>query len=364
MRRLLLLALAVVSTPAFANYKSEYASYRQALETGDIVGARRHGEAAWRDAEREIGDSRDTARLAFNYAELVVIDSPKMAREPYEHAQAIAKKIETGLNSEDIAAGLAYAISADASDDKLARRQLEAALEARRTAKLPASTVSGYGWLSLSRAALAGKNFERAIVFADRSVADATEASKYEKRLMRTALVIDGIAHVASPVARQRDYIRAATLFDRSFPLFPPQKDIDNFDRLLALGLSWSATIRAVAATNDLAEVKKSTFHDSPNLSDDVRWTTPQVGCAEINWKVQPSPKYPERARNRQQIGAILVGYDVAGDRIDRAIILADQTNSEFGDVTIEAMKHWIAASPVEEACSKNLLKIALFYLK
>lgn len=367
MRRLSLLtfALAVMSTPAFADYKSEYACYRQALDAGDAAGARQHSEAAWRDAEKEIGDSRDTARLAFNYAELVVIDSPKMAREPYEHAQAIAKKIETGLNSEDIAAGLAYAISADAPEDKSARQQLETALEARRTAKLPASTVSGYGWLSLSRAALSSGDLKRAADLADRSVADADaiEASTYDKPLMRTALVTDGVAHIAPPGAQEKDWDRAAVLLDRAFPLFPTQKDIANFDRVFASGLAWRQVINLHRRVKGGTRAVVSTSsQEILSLIKAVKWEEPRNNC-EIRWKNFVSPKYPEKAKAENMMGVVLVGVDFAGDRVGRIIVLAEPNKSGFSEAVVTASAQWVTEVPVEGACANNDLLFADFWI-
>lgn len=48
---------ALVSGPAAADHESEYRAYMAALDAGDIATALELGEAAWRAAETQLGDT-------------------------------------------------------------------------------------------------------------------------------------------------------------------------------------------------------------------------------------------------------------------------------------------------------------------
>lgn len=362
-----------IATPALADYRSEFASYRNALKDGDYDKASLHGEAAWRAAEKELGDHKLTAILAFNYAELVVIHEPAKACAPYERAKAISQKLDTGLIAEDIESGIALCeASAATSASPAQRRRLDVALSARREKKLPATPVSAHGHLLLARTEKFLAPMRR---YADSALADAEAlgGANYDKSLLRSALVYAGISRVSGGQHSPLEVTQAVGLFDRAFPLFPPQVDIDSFDRLLAAALSFRSSLSAIARSADEApqtgtrlmqgDIARALKRAEANASDRdtwVRWQSDRPTC-NLEYAKMQAPEYPSAALAGLQIGTILIGYDVRGTTIDRAIVLSDQFESGFGDAAVKAMKKWALSKPASVECEKNHLMYISF---
>lgn len=365
--------MAMLGTPAGADYRAEYKAYTIALKAGDYPKAAEHGEAAWRQAEQELGESKTTAILAFNYAELVVTRSPERAREAYERAKAMSAKIETGLVPAEIEAGLALCDLALRPDEKSARA-LEDVLKARRAQGLKASPVSAHGYLMVAQNSRSKRRTRDA---ADSAIVDADEigGAAYSAPLLRQALVIAAIVRVTDKPLDAVDVKTAVALFDRAFPLFPPQKSIDAFDPLLATALSYRQSLGAIARSYDigaptgirsvqpnLGRALKEAMADAEDTDDWVRWVPPHTSC-KFEGKIT-IPSYPKDAVSDSRVGAILIGYDVRGTRVERALILADQSGSGFGEATIMAMKDWERDAPAPPECEKDQLIYVSFAIR
>jgi tetratricopeptide (TPR) repeat protein len=366
----------LLSAPlAHADYRSEYAAYNKALAAGDYSGAAKHGEAAWRAAETELGEHKSTAVLAFNFAELVVIGEPRRAIEPYQLARALSQKMPTGLVIQDIDAGLAYAAFALALDEKQRRNALETALDDRRAKGLPASSVSAYGWLLLR--AYEAKNNDRAtaLTFADRALADAEAMGEpRDDLLMRSALVGAAVSRL---VLRSRDaqsVTEAVQYLERSFGLFPPQVDIDTFDPLLAQAIVWRNSADALAATEGLKFRTGSRLPVGDDyarairegrLQEETPWfvwrDAREIECAPVEWATQTPAKFPSKASDRSILGAALVGYDMSGDRVSRTVVLGESYASGFGAAAAKAVKTWKTKAPVAPECAKNHVAVTRF---
>lgn len=369
----MLLAM-LAAGPALADHRSEYKAYMTALDAGDHAEAARRGEAAWRAAEVELGESPATAILAFNYAELIVVAEPAKAIEPYARVKEIASKVETGIAGEDIEAGLAFATFAVDRTDRDGGRRLEAALNARRAKGLPATRLSGYGWLLLAgrRSAVGDVNGSRR--FADFAIADA-EAMRpaVNKELLRTALVLGAIARVAGRQHTEEEVYQAVKLFARAFPLFPPQKDIDSFDRTLAIALAWRYSVNALALSQqssvagNLGEDLSKALREAAGGDDGtqwVRWAEPRPKMCLFLWASQPNAKYPAAASNRSIVGTALIGFDVSGLAVERAVVLADIYKSNFGRAALKSVKRWTLAKPASERCRKNNLAFFIYHFE
>lgn len=379
MRALLLsLALILAAPAAHADHKSEYSAYRKALAAGDYFGAATHGEAAWRAAEKELGDTKTTAILAFNFAELVVINEPAKAVEPYSRARAISEKTKTAIAMEDIAVGSESAAFVLAPENKQRRIALEATLEARAAKKFPPSPVSVYGWILLCQFENRADDTPAALRYADRALADANAlGASAEKRLLRTALVYAGVLRVSIRTRNEESVGEAVQYLERSLRYFPPQKSIDEFDPLLARAIVWRAIVDALAKSTEEQEPetrilgkKTPDFQKAIDRASDpgqlnrVSWLNGQkTDCPAIAWEVMTKPKYPPAARRQGQIGASLIGFEMDGARVKRAVVLADSYETGFGAAAVDAMKTWVAKSPVPAECARNQTVVVVYSL-
>ena len=77
-----------------------YAAYQDALAEGRSDDAVRAGQATWRAAETEWGESRETGVLAFNIASLLVRLS--RSEEAIEPARRALELSENGVAAEDV----------------------------------------------------------------------------------------------------------------------------------------------------------------------------------------------------------------------------------------------------------------------
>lgn len=379
MRTLLATAaiFALLSSPASADYKSEYQTYSSAIASGDTAGALSHGEAAWRAAETELGDVQTTAVLAYNFGRLASMYSAQKAIEPFGRALEIAAKVDTGLNRADIALRLAEArVIADPSNTELAQAlagSLKAAPEDEGTLDARAR-----GWRTLAAFEIAIGDYNSAMSSADQAVALAQSVKPLDKRLLREALNSAGVARVVGSSHRQKHLLDAIDLLDRALDLFPSQESIDGFDRLYADTIAWRLSIRTFASSLPKSGSRPGSGVDPEKLlraaskfdaDSMVKWRMERPAFCKVDriedvWSERKPPKYPTPARNDGNVGTILIGYDLNATGVERAIILADFSAAGFGDAAVESMKDWKLASPQPEECRKNRLMYFTFYLR
>lgn len=374
-------ALLAVS-PAFADYKSEYKDYKAAIESRNLEKALEHGEAAWREAETEIGETTTTAVLAYNYAMLAAFAEPAKAIEAFDRAIAIAQK-----NGDPGAIPLQEAllrraearVRVDLENGALAK-DLEALLDAADPADEALVEAQALGWRTLAMFQIRSRQFNRAKVTADSGVALASRLDPPDRRLQREILFLAGLARVAGDFRTETDVIEAIALFDRSAQLFPPQKDIDHFDPLLAQTVAWRQSVKALAESYGSTPTIKSgsrlpdgedlkAAYEQANarssLEDEFYWETPHPdGCVAPDiWSERKPPSYPPRALRKGSIGAILVGYDVDGTGVTRTVVLADFAEAGFGAAAVESMKDWRLKPGLDPACWKNKITIFMFVI-
>jgi hypothetical protein len=239
----------VLTTPAAADYKSEYKAYVAALDAGDYKAALNHGEAAWRQAETEIGGNATTAILAYNYAILAADVYPARGVEAFNRAielaetsafagaiplqEALMRRAETRVRAEP--------------DNDAFTKDLEALLSAADADDATMIEAQAMGWRSLAAIRIREKKPDRARKAADASVALFAKLDPPDPRLQREALFLAGMARIAGDIRTEQDVAEAIVLFDRSASLFPPQRDIDLFDPLLAQAIAWRQSVKALA---------------------------------------------------------------------------------------------------------------------
>ncbi|MEX0644872.1 MAG: hypothetical protein WD076_06160, partial [Parvularculaceae bacterium] len=166
-----------------------------------------------------------------------------------------------------------------------------------------------------------------------------------------------------------------------AFPLFPPQKDIDHFDPLLARAISWRRSINAISSSvgadvkirpgsrlptgEDLATAYKRAMENNSE-DDEYTWETPNPEhCPKENiWAERKPPSYPRSAINRWYVGAALVGYDLNDVGVERTVIIADFESAGFGAAAVKSMTKWRLVEPLPTECWKNYVTTFMFVIK
>ena len=362
-------------SPAAADYRAAYRAYTAAMEAGDYAAAEREAENAWRLAETELGDNPNTAVLAVNYAQLVAESAPAKAAEAYERALALAEKGVSDLDPDDLKlrARLARFYAAPAGKGEAEAEALAAALAAYRAAGGPPSHESAHASLRLATDAAAkggDRNLEKAASLADAAAADARALDRADTRLLREALTIAGVARTARRERKAEDIAEAVLLLDEAISLYPPQRAIDAFDPELGYVLAWRAAVGAVANSlggaprvstgtripegENLKLALEQAARRSPYSDSGVKWAQPHPETCEINWEKREPAEYPRIKLRSGDIGSAVIGYDLEGTRVVRAVILGEV--GDFGEASRKAALAWTLAEPVAPECARNLI--------
>lgn len=372
-------ALLTIS-PAFADYKSEYRNYKAAIEAQDFDKALEHGEAAWREAEEEIGETTTTAILAYNYAMLAAPSDPARASEAFARAIAIAQKSENAgaIPLQDAIVRLAEARSRTDPDSSALAEELQRTLDAADPNDASSMEAQAIGFRTLAAFHILSKKYKRAQSAGDRGEALASRLNPPDPRLHREILFLAGLSRIAGDLRTELGVYEAVALFDKSFGLYPPQKDIDHFDPLLAQAIAWRQSVKALANSYGSTpaiplgsrlpsgEDLKAAYERADarsNIDDEFYWETPHPDiCNPAGmWRERKPPSFPARALRKGSVGAILVGYDLDGKGVARTVVLTDFTEAGFGDAALASMKDWRLNPGVGQACWKNLISIFLF---
>lgn len=373
---------AIAASAAAADYKSEYKAYDSAIAEGDLDGALAHGEAAWRQAEAALGETTTTAVLAYNYAVLAATADPAKALEAFDRAIAIAQKSgnEGAIPLAEAQLRRAEARLRSDFENKTFARELETFLSTFNSSGDDAIEAQASGWRTLAAAEIGFKKFDRAKAAADNGTAIAARLNPPMPRLQREILFLAGLSRIAGDIRKEEDIIEAIVLFDRAAQLFPPQKDIDHFDPLLAQIIGWRQSVGALANSygstpriktgtrlpdgEDLKSAYELAISRSA-LEDLYKWETPVPPVCNTNdiWSERKLPPYPKSAARSRIIGAILVGYEVDGVGVVRTVVLTDFSEAGFGDAAVASMKKWRLKPDLDPACWKNNITIFTFIL-
>lgn len=378
MRQSALLILTVLcaaaASGAAADYKSEYKAYNAAIAEGDVDKALDHGEAAWRQAEDALGETATTAILAYNYAVLVAAIDPSKSLEAFDRAIKIAEA--DGGHSISLKEAILRRSEARVRsnyENNAPIEELDALLMTADSSDATMSEAQVLGWRTLAVARIGSRKYAQAKVAADTGAAIAARLDPPAPVLQREILFLAGLARVAGVNRTEEEVYEAVVLFDRTTQLFPPQKDIDHFDRLLAKTIAWRQSLGALADSyGSIPTIKtgsrlpdgedlKSAYERAnarSSVDKQYSWETPPPAiCAQqLSWRERKLPKYPRSAIVKGSIGAILIGYDVNGIGVERSVILADFASAGFGAAAVESMKDWRLEPGSDPACWKNLV--------
>ncbi len=345
------LACAVLSGVAQADYRSEFKAYQQAFAAGDIAGALRHGEAAWRAAEAELGDQSQTAVLAYNYAFLAVGYTPSKAVEPYRRALELTRKGVGPLDVHDVALGLAEVELLLDLDDKAKAKALEKAISEWKAAGAnPVANAAG-ALKMLATYEFRNRNYKAARDLSDDSIDYYKTAADSDPEALAESLIISGAARFTPQNRKTIDLVEASIRLNEAISLFGPQRDIDTFDRRLAQAVTFRATVEALAKSldpnylgetgsrisspttlekeyNRLMEKRAS---DEEKFKAGWRWATPKPDYCSKPFDVERvPPKYPKELEKRLGVGSTMIGFDTNENKIIRTVILSDISGGPF----------------------------------
>ena len=76
-----------ISAEAQESYKKHFSAYQAAHASGDMVTARQEAGAAWKAAEKDLGNDKLTGILAYNYGSIMILHTPEEAVKPLQRAR-------------------------------------------------------------------------------------------------------------------------------------------------------------------------------------------------------------------------------------------------------------------------------------
>ena len=241
----LLLACLFAGTAAAAEarYLTEFSAYQAAFKQGRIADSLTHGKAAWRAAEVELGDSAETAVLAYNYARVAFRfeNSAADARSAYERVLILSEAGIGSFRSDDLRIALAetnLSLQADQAETVL---RLEQLLWERRRAGLAATELSAHAWKSLAMAELQQLERLSAAHHADIAALEAESLQPLDVDLASEAYLLSAIARLSDRhCAGNPDQIRAAIGgLERTIALTSPQLHNNTLASRQATALEW-----------------------------------------------------------------------------------------------------------------------------
>jgi hypothetical protein len=341
----------------------EYRAFREALAAGNGEAARSHAQAAWQAAETGLGDHRDTALLAYNYGRLIVFYDTVNSLVPLRRVNELQASGTADVSAVELRMYLDYAGFATGGFKQRQAKQLRKSLEAFEEDRGASSPDAASIWLRLAAADIAAQQYRNALKSATRAEAAIVSALPDQPRELAEAILIAGIARLV-PHPRTIDDVQTAhNEFGRAHRLFPPQKDIETFDLLLAQILAWDGA--ATAALKSLGE------QDYPRPEDDAIGESgplpkmfeyqldESMDCAKVKWLERRSPQFPRSALLSGSIGAVIVGFRLGDDLTVRdARVLAEVPSARFGESALRTMAQWRAKELPGDgpACHENLV--------
>lgn len=373
-KRVLFVAL-TASMAAFANpgaaaaqaYLDEYKAYMRAIEDKDAEAATAHAYAAWQAAEADLGGSKLTATLAYNYGQFVLFTDTAAARAALERADELRASGVADLPLLELDLYLSFAQLTESNNTRRSRQALRGALEKYVASGVPESEDTSRMWLALANAEMLDQKFKDAFETAQRAEKAIIEATPANRQRRADAMMTQGVSLIADPKVIAKDLLTANQILIRAARLFPEQTSIRTFDPKLAAILAWNqaagSKFRTVANFQDdaaetymgthvkLAEPTESELADPEkfhafDLNACIKRVVPKEGCGAGFTKRTP-PRYPDYAIRKGYVGAAIVGYDLdATGSIVNAFVMAEAPAMTFGKYAVESMQQWEMAAP------------------
>jgi hypothetical protein len=230
-------------------YLVEYRAFRQAARSGDTDGAVRHARAAWQSSEQLLGDDRTTAILAVNFGRLQMYRDPDAALPALRRADELQRAGIGGLQAAELRLFLAYAEYQTSrqswGDLKVFRRALKASVLELPDGSIDLANI----WIALTTEDFAARRYSYAVESAAITEAVIRASAPDDSGAIAQVVLIGGAARIIPANSTEGQILSAHREFQRARRLFVPQKDIANFDPLLAEVLAWDAAAEAAYRT-------------------------------------------------------------------------------------------------------------------
>ena len=182
---------------------------------------------------------------------------------------------------------------------------------------------------------------------------------------MASALVIAGSTRLAGRYRLGHEVDEALTLLYEATDLFPVQKDIENYNTILATAIAWTIlakeTVWRSSKRNALSKANRERKIDykysNAELSD-------EMDC-KIQWTARRPPKFPKEENKRGLYGVVLYVYRVGddGNVVDARKLAEIPRDSGFCRESMEVVNSWKAnvESLPPSACRKNRMAHMLY---
>ncbi len=340
-----------------ATYQSEYSAYNQAVENGDREAAERHGRAAWQLAEETLGDHQVTGVLAFNYGQLVIFSNAEDARAALRRAKKLREDGLVELPEIDLDLFLAYsefAFNRQRLHQTNRLRETLLAVEASGISTIDTATM----WLHLAAADFKNKRYKQAILAAEKAENTFTNVAPEQYQQIGNAIVIAGAAKIIPFPRKIEDVVDAHENFERAIRLFPPQKDFESFDLVLAQAYGWFSAADAAIGTMGFDHREVIPENDRPPLPPLFAVPPDAPKTCNVEWESRPPLKYPTGANIRGYIGAVIAVFDIGDDLlVHNPRILTEVPIKTFSREILKNMDKWKLKSPPSSHpyCRQNL---------
>lgn len=366
MRRLLAAILAALAggiSAASAGYIDQYKKYDAAMKAGDLKDAIEASEAAWNDAEAELGENRLTAILAYNYGLLIYDYAPPKAAAAFARSRDLVARGVADLSPLEIDLALAASQFASRGGDGADRKALEAAISAAEFGKTAPTFFLAEAWKLIAQDDFIRDRNAGALKAAEKAIEYGKLLSPAPNRLFAVAYTIGGITTLLKEPRTNATIVRAAEHLDRAIVLFEPQKSIDEFHPLFAKAMVWRASINALAETENQT---KALGKIDKNLDADAlcRWQIARPPHCTVEWDKRTPPRYPSRGLKNGSVGAVLVGYDLSETGVERAVLIGGVNGEEFAEAALQSTKNWTLKSAPPPECRKNHVIVFSFVIR
>jgi TonB family protein len=223
-------------------------------------------------------------------------------------------------------------------------------------------------WLNLATYDVKEEQYREARESAARAESVVRLVAPDSTYALAEAILLGAVARLA-PYPRTAEDIRAARDgFDRAIRLFPPQKDLDSFDPLLAKLLAWDMAAGSLGETLGIEGDRDDESTASPPRPPLFEYQQDaSVECADVEWVERHAPAYPTRALREGMNGAVFLGYRLDEDlKVKDARVLAEVPVAKFGEMAVRALAEWQAkAMPSgDPVCYRNLTTSILFVIE
>ncbi|MEM9168680.1 MAG: energy transducer TonB [Pseudomonadota bacterium] len=379
-----LLSSATAGPASASDYMQAYREHVAALERGDRQAAAEAGERAWRLAEDEIGGSRETALLAYNFASLVYWDRPEDAIAPFVRAGELLGPRADAFGAEDPELGAALCRARRADANAADHKALDQLIDRRRASGETAASIMGARALQMiANRRLEKRQTRKAIAAADEAVDMFRAVAPAVKALQASPLMTGAAARIADIARRSRRdarrqkpvLVEVYRALDDIIEMFGPQTSIETFDPILAVAYGWSAAAGALEETlfdgDEQPSAAEMALADRPAGYGAVKWADgvkPADGECAVVWLARKAPPYPQGDANRGTVGAVVVGYHIGEQGLAEGVRVLSEVpeKSKFSEFALKAVETWRAdtASLANPQCRRNRLVVFKFALQ